>query len=87
LWDKIKELKGITLNTVGQQKQFEIIEVNDNKCIIKIGSTGKKRPITKNEFERANVLGPIASLNTSILRQKGASEVNPAYVLAILHVI
>jgi hypothetical protein len=87
LWDKIKELKGRTLFTVGQQKQFEIIQVNDNKCFIKVGSTGKIRPITKNEFERANKLGPISSLNTSILRQKGASEVNPAYVLAILQAI
>jgi hypothetical protein len=87
LWEKIYELKGRTLLTVGQRKQFEIIEVYDNKCIIKVGSTGKIRPITKNEFERANMLGPISSLNTSILRQKGASEVNPAYVLAILHAI
>ncbi|OIK11312.1 hypothetical protein [Bacillus sp. MUM 13] len=87
LWDKINKLKGKTLYTVGQQKQFEIIEVNDNKCVIKVGSTGKIRPITKKEFERANMLGPISSLNTSILRQKGASEVNPAYVLSILRAI
>lgn len=86
-WQQIRQLQGTTLHTVRQGRPFEIISVTGDVCRIQVGSTGKVRPIRRQEFERAVALGPISSLNTSILRERGASEANPAYVLAILRVI
>lgn len=84
LWQKVKELEGKTLHTLARHKPFEIVMVTETDCFVKVGSTGKIRPIPKTNFENALKIGPISSLNTTILRRRGASEVNPAYVLAIL---
>ena len=87
MWKKIEDLKGKTIHTVRHRKPFQIVDVKNDKCIIKLGSTGKIRPIPKNDFMNTLKLGPVSSLNTSILREKRASEVNPTYVLAILQFI
>lgn len=87
MWESIRALQGTTLRTTGQNKPFLIVRVTDGECIIKVESTGRIRPIPRRDFERAAALGPISALNTAILRAKGASEANPAYVLAILRSI
>jgi hypothetical protein len=84
LWEKIEGLVGNTIHTVGRNKSFHIIDVTNDKCIVRVESTGKLRTIQRVELEKALRIGTVSSLNTSILRQKGASEANPAYVLAIL---
>lgn len=81
-WQQIGKLKGSTLHTVDQGKPFEIIWVTEDVCRIQTGNTGRFCPIRRQEFERAVALGPTSSLNTSMLRESGASEANPAYVLA-----
>ena len=87
MWNRVMDLEGFTLHTSGRNKPFNIIEVTDQKCVIKVESTGKLRSIQRKEFEDALKIGEISSLNTSVLRQKGASEANPAYVMAILRYI
>ena len=84
MWDKIKKLIGCTIYTVGRNKPFKIIDVTETTCTIKVESSGKPRSIQKKEFENALRVGNVSSLTPSLLRQKGASEVNPAYVVAIL---
>lgn len=84
MWNRVKILTGCTIYTVGRDKPFQIIEVTETKCTIRVGSTGKHRIIQKMEFEKAFRVGASSSLTPSLLREKGASEVNPAYVVAIL---
>ena len=84
MWDIIKKLIGCTIYTVGRDKPFQIMEVTETTCTIRVESTGKPRLIQKKEFENALRVGNVSSLTPSLLRQKGASEVNPAYVVAIL---
>ncbi len=87
VWEKIVGLKNYTILTVGRNKPFHIVDVTNDKCIIRVESTEKLRTIHRSEFEKALMLGKVSSLNTTLLRQNGASEANPAYVLAILKYI
>ncbi|WP_433745946.1 hypothetical protein [Falsibacillus pallidus] len=84
LWDRIEALKGCTIHTFAKHKPFHILDVKDHKCVIRVESSGKVRNIQRIDFEKALKLRSISTLNPAILRQTGALEANPTYVLAIL---
>ena len=90
LWRRIERLRGQSLRTV-TGKEFQVVTAEpDRTNILTIipKSTGKPRPIRREEFERAYRLRLKAhELTPMRIRHGGASEVNPAYVAAILRAI
>ena len=58
--------------------------------MIRIGSTGKTRTITRHEIEAGYEVAqrvPRGSLTAATLRAEGASEYSPVYVLGLLHAV
>lgn len=85
LWVRITKLQGQTLRTV-RNLPFEVIAVTDRQVIIRVGSSGLERPITKDAFHAAAPLKQAGKQIRPIdVRNAGASEMNPAYVAAILN--
>jgi hypothetical protein len=85
LWEQVQSLKGWTLPTVSGRASFDITFVGDGYIRVVPQSSGKPRPISQQEFERAEALGLATADVTPIqLRQAGVSEFNPAYVAAII---
>jgi len=85
LWNQVRALKGQTLRTVSGRAEFEIVSVEDDYVRVVPHSSGKPRPIKREEIERAEALGLANSSVTPIqLRRTGVSEFNPAYVAAII---
>lgn len=87
LWEQVRALEGQTLSTA-RGRAFDVSMVDDRQIHVVPHSTGKVRPIRRHEFERAETLGLVTLDITPIrLRQAGVSEVNPAYVAAIIREI
>ena len=90
LWRRIEQLRGQSLRTV-TGKEFQVVAREPdsaNTLTIIPKSTGKPRSIRREEFERAYRLRLKAHELTPIrIRQGGASEMNPAYVAAILRAV
>jgi hypothetical protein len=85
LWERIRELEGFTLPTVSGRAAFDITSADDGYVQVVPRSSGKPRPIKREEFERAEALGLATTDITPIqLRRGGISEFNPAYVSAII---
>ena len=85
LWERIRALDGFTLPTVSGRAAFDITSVDDNSVRVVPRSSGKPRPIRREDFERAEALGLVRADVTPIqLRRAGISEFNPAYVAAII---
>src|SRR3712207_2385446 len=84
LWERIQALEGWTLPTVSGRGEFDIASVIGGYIRVVPRSSGKPRPIKREEFERAEALG-LATIEVAPiqLRRAGASEFNPAYVAAI----
>ena len=87
IWSGIAQLTGSTIKTVTGRGTFTVLSVSDRFCELKVHSTGKVRRIPRREFESAASLGSASSKSTADIRQSGASEYNPAYVLAVLRTI
>lgn len=83
-------LIGTTLHTLGLRRPFDVLTVHpDNSAavVIRVGSTGSVRLISRREIEAGYALAqesPRGSLNASRLRLERASEANPSYVAALL---
>lgn len=85
LWERIQTLEGFTLQTVSGRAEFDIASVDDSYVRVVARSSGKPRPIKREEFERAEMFGLATVDITPIqLRRAGISEFNPAYVAAII---
>jgi hypothetical protein len=85
LWERIRSLEGFTLPTVSGRAAFDIASVDDDYIRVVPRSSGKPRPIKREEFERAEALGLATTDVTPIqLRGAGISEFNSAYVTAII---
>jgi hypothetical protein len=81
---ELKKLQGKRLLTLYQKKPFEITQVSNNQIILKT-STEPQRPISLKEITLAwKHLEKHKKLTQSEIRDLGNSEVNPAYVVAIL---
>lgn len=88
LCEKARELAGQTLMATTGRATFDVTGVTDTRVEIVPRRTGKRRPISCREFERAEALGLArADVTPSQLREAGASEANPAYVAAIIHAL
>jgi hypothetical protein len=85
LWDRVRALEGFTLPTVSGRAAFDVASVDDNSVRVVPRSSGKARPIKREEFERAEALG-LATTNVTPIQLRGAgiSEFNSAYVTAII---
>jgi hypothetical protein len=84
LTTELKKLQGKRLTTLYQNKPFEITQVTNNQIVLKT-STEAQRPIPLKEVTLAwNHLAKKKKLTQSQIRDLGYSEVNPAYVVAIL---
>ena len=67
------------------REAFDIAAVTDGHVRVVPRSSGKPRPIKREEIERAEALGLATTDVTPIqLRRAGISEFNPAYVAAII---
>jgi hypothetical protein len=85
LWEQIQALEGFTLPTVSGRAAFDIASVDEDYIRVVPHSSGKPRPIKREEFERAEALGLATTDVTPIqLRRAEVSEFNPAYVAAII---
>ena len=85
LWKTIERLQGQTVLTV-RSKAFDVLAVTPEAVVIRVESTNNVRPIPMGNFERAAPLKrPGKPLRPIDVRAAGASEVNPAYVAAILN--
>jgi hypothetical protein len=81
---ELRNLQGKRLTTLYQNKPFEITQVSNNQITLKT-STEAQRPIPLKEITRAwNHLQRHKKLTRSEIRDLGYSELNPAYVVAIL---
>ncbi len=81
---ELRNLQGKRLTTLYQNKPFEITQVTNNQIIIKT-STESQRPIPLKEVTLAwNHLAKKKKLTRSEVRDLGYSELNPAYVVAII---
>jgi hypothetical protein len=70
---------------VSGRASFDITSVDDGYVRVVPRSSGKPRPISQQEFERAEALRLATANVTPIqLRRAGISEFNPAYVAAII---
>src|SRR4051794_13702783 len=84
LWEQVRALDGFTLPTVSGRAAFDITAVDDGYVRVVPRSSGKPRPIKREEFDRAEALGLVTADITPIqLRGAGISEFNSAYVAAI----
>jgi hypothetical protein len=84
LTGELRKLQGKRLTTLYQNKPFEITQVSNSQIILKT-STESQRPIPFKEIASAwNHLEKKKKLTRSEVRDLGYSEVNPAYVVAIL---
>lgn len=84
LWDGVRALQGQTLTTL-RGKPFTVLTVTDTLVTIIPKSTGKLRPVRRQEIEAAaHITGGPAALTATAVREAGASEMNPVYVVAIL---
>ena len=52
-WKNIQEIGIVSLRTLGQSKEFEILEVRNNEVRIKRMETGTEKSIPKEAFEFA----------------------------------
>jgi hypothetical protein len=87
LWECVAGLSGKTLRTL-RGKTFDVSSVTPTEVVVVPLSTGKPRPIRREEIEQAHALGiEPTRLIAKEVRDAGASEVNPAYVVAILKAI
>src|SRR4051812_37044166 len=85
LWGRVRALEGFTLPTVSGRAEFDVASVGDDYVRVVPHSSGKPRPIKREDFERAEALGLATADITPIqLRRAGISEFNPAYVAAII---
>jgi hypothetical protein len=85
LWERIRALEGRTLPTVSGRAEFDIASVDDGYVRVVPHSSGKARPIKREDFERAEALDLATTDVTPIqLRRAGISEFNPTYVAAII---
>jgi len=81
---ELRNLQGKRLTTLYQNKPFEITQVSNNQIILKT-SKESQHPIPFKEIASAwNQLMKKKKLTSSEVRDLGCSEVNPAYVVAIL---
>lgn len=87
LWQRVRSLSGQTLLTASRKAPFKIVSVTDYVCVILVSKSGKERSIPRQDVEKAYMLGPVSTLNTSIIRSRGACEYNPTYVLSILKAV
>ena len=85
LLERVGALEGRTLPTVSGRGAFDIASVVDDYVRVVPHSSGKPRPIKREDFERAEAIGLATTDVTPIqLRRAGISEFNPAYVAAII---
>ncbi len=86
-WTDVRSLAGRELTTL-HGKPFTVQNVTDTHVTVIPQSTGKARPIRRQEVEAAaRIPGGAPSLTAKSVRDAGASEVNPVYVVAILQAI
>ncbi len=84
LTTELRNLQGKRLTTLYQNKPFEITQVSNNQIILKT-STEPQHPIPLKEIASAwNHLKKKKKMTSSEVRDLGNSEVNPAYIVAIL---
>ena len=84
LWERIQALEGRTLQTVSGRTSFDIAAVDDGYVLV-VPRSSKPRPINRQEFDLAEVLGlTTADVIPSELAQARISEFNTAYVAAII---
>ena len=84
-WEQVRALEGRTLSTVSGRGAFDITTVDDGCVRVVPQSSGKPRPISRQEFEQAETLGLATADVTPVqFRRAGISEFNPAYVAAII---
>jgi len=84
IWSEIKKLKGTTLKTLDQNRPFDIVEVTDQKIIVKPHTRNIARTIERGAIEDA--FGELAlrgEITRADIRERYMSF-NPAYVAAIL---
>ena len=88
VWEQVRALAGQTLHTL-RGKAFDIESVRDDYVTVIPRSTGKPRPIRRQEIEKGYTFATATerAVTSSDLRAAGASEVNPVYVLSILKAI
>ncbi len=81
---ELKKLQGKRLTTLYQNKPFEIKQVSNDQIILKT-SKESQHPIPMKEILLAwNHLEKHKELTRSQISNLGYSELNPAYVVAIL---
>ena len=81
---ELRNLQGKRLTTLYQNKPFEITQVSNNQIILKTSKV-PQHPIPLKEITSAwNHLMKKKKLTSSEVRDLGYSELNPAYVVAIL---
>lgn len=79
------QLKGHTLETLGRAKPFTVVVVNERSIVVRPHSTNQDRPIRRIEIESAlGELQQCGELSLVNIRKNHHSEVNPAYVAALL---
>jgi hypothetical protein len=84
LTTELRKLQGKRLTTLYQNKPFEITQVTNNQIILKT-STKPQHSIPLKEIASAwNHLEKKKKMTSSEVRDLGNSEVNPAYIVAIL---
>ena len=84
LWDNVRDLQGQELITL-RGKLFTLLSVTDTHAIVVPESTGKARPVRRQEIEAAALIASGSLGRTaSAVREAGASEFNSIYVVAIL---
>jgi hypothetical protein len=81
---ELKNLQGKRLTTLYQNKPFEITQVSNNQIILKTSKV-PQHPIPLKEITSAwSHLMKKKKLTSSEVRDLGYSELDPAYVVAIL---
>jgi hypothetical protein len=83
-WDQFSRLKGRRLATIAQEKVFQLMDVYEDRVVVRVSSTGKVRTIGRDEFEAVwHCMTNQFKVSWNEVREK-YSSVNPSYVIAIL---
>lgn len=84
VWDEFGKLEGKTLFTLDQHKPFDVLEISDQRMLIRPHETDTERKIRRHEIEDAyRQLTAVGELTRSEIKEE-FSKFNPAYVAAIL---
>ena len=85
MWDQIHRLQGRQMATLDRRMPFSVGRVENDSVELIIHGTSKERRIPRRELESAwQDLERRRSLTRAEIRERGHSEANPTYVIAIL---